>query len=137
MPKDNLNTDQKIADTLATVNTAPISTDPDVAQMQKGLMALQLRKLSKEIREQEEAEESIKEWRRQNALSADEARQKQVAMQALCPHLKPNGQPAIGGQRDHSHNYIFVCAYCTKQFDQHTLPSHLRIPAEWVGGPTV
>ena len=113
----------------------PASTDPEVLQMQKGLLALQLKKLTEEMGEQDENKRIQLEARKQNAFQLEEARKKTEFIQSLCPHQKPNGQPAIAGPRDHQHNYIFICAYCSKTFNQHTLPPHLRIPSERVGGP--
>lgn len=95
-----------------------------------------------ELEELKERRAEIKEQRRialaarkQNAEQLEKARQNQEAIQSLCPHQKPNGQPAIAGQRDHQHHYIFICAYCAKVFNEYNLPPHLRIPAERVGGP--
>ena len=86
----------------------PASTDPEVLQMQKGLLALQLKKLTEEMGEQDENKRIQLEARKQNAFQLEEARKKTEFIQSLCPHQKPNGQPAIAGQRDHQHNYILV-----------------------------
>lgn len=58
------------------------------------------------------------------------------ANQENCSHTKPNGRPAIAGQRigTISATYAFVCLYCNKEFDIKTLPSHLRQPSQYIGG---
>lgn len=58
----------------------------------------------------------------------------ETALKEACPHMKPNFQPAVGGQRDHKGNYHFVCQYCNKEF-HNNLPYHLQISGERVGGP--
>lgn len=113
----------------------PASQDPEVLAMQKGLLALQYKKLAEEMGESDENKRMQMEARKQNAFQLEQARKLQEMNQQLCPHQKPNGQPAIAGQRDHQHEYIFICAYCAKTFSGRNLPPHLRIPAERVGGP--
>lgn len=97
--------------------------------------ALELEELKERRAEVKEQRRIALEARKQNAFQLEKARENQENIQRLCPHQKPNGQPAIAGQRDHQHHYIFICAYCSKTFNEHTLPPHLRIPAERVGGP--
>jgi hypothetical protein len=103
--------------------------------LQEKLAELQYRKLAKEMGDSEQADHERKNARLIIAKNLEMNRQRQEATQNFCPHKKPNGQPSIAGQRDHNHDYIFICAYCAKTFNQHTLPAHLRIPAEWIGGP--
>jgi hypothetical protein len=119
----------------AGANFLPQSTDPEVLAMQKGLLALQFQELTEQREEKQGAKDARNNARIIIAKSQEAARKRQEQIQDVCPHKKPNGQPSIAGQRDHQHNYIFICAYCAKVFNQHTLPAHLRIPNEYVGGP--
>jgi hypothetical protein len=124
-------------DILAAANsTLPTSSDPEILAMQKGLLALQLKQLSKQVAEQDEAEQSHNAARLQNAIGQEKARQQQVQRQSMCPHVKPNGQSALGGQRINGTNYFFLCLYCQKEFNETNLPPHLRLPLERVGGPS-
>jgi len=38
------------------------------------------------------------------------------------------------GQRLSNGDYVFLCTYCHKTWDQTTIPPHLQIPMEFVGG---
>lgn len=107
----------------------------EVQTIDDQLKSLQLKQLQKEVGEQEEKENSRMKARLQNAKNLEQARKNQNALQDNCPHVKQNGHPAIGGQRNHQHDYNFICLLCQKEFDQHTLPARLRIPGELVGGP--
>lgn len=107
----------------------------EVISIDEQLKHLQLKQLQKQVGEQEDIENSRLKARLQNAKNLEQARKNQTALQDGCPHVKQNGHPAIGGQRDHQHNYCFICLLCQKEFDQHTLPARLRIPGELVGGP--
>lgn len=109
--------------------------DPETNALQKALLSLQLQQLTEEVGEKTATKEARNQARKVIAKSMETARQQQEMRQESCPHKKPNGSPSIAGQRDHQHNYIFICAYCAKTYDQHTLPPHLRIPNEWIGGP--
>lgn len=106
-----------------------------VASVDDQLKILQLRQLQKQVSEQEDVENSQMKARLQSAKSLEQARKNQQNLQESCPHVKQNGHPAIGGQRNHQHTYNFICLLCQKEFDEHTLPARLRIPGELVGGP--
>ena len=110
-------------------------TGSETEAMQKALLSLQLQQLTEEVGEKTASKEARNQARKVIAKSMEGARLQQTQRQESCPHKKPNGSPSIAGQRDHQHNHIFICAYCAKEFNQHTLPPHLRIPAEWIGGP--
>ena len=115
------------------VYTDDVQLSPDEVRTQKEALELEeLKERRAEIKEQRRIQLAA---RKQNAEQLELSRKQQEAIQSLCPHLKPNGTTAIAGQRDHQHHYIFICAYCSKTFNEHTLPPHLRVPAERVGGP--
>jgi hypothetical protein len=55
--------------------------------------------------------------------------------QAYCNHMKENGRgPRIGGQRLSNGTIQYLCLYCHKEFTHETLPPHLNISLEHVGG---
>lgn len=104
---------------------------------QELLATLLARKLQKQLAQEEEAEEITKKARESGARSMDEMRKREFDKQAACPHLKPNFQSALAGQRTHQHNYIFICQYCAREFSGDDLMKypHLRIPLDRIGGP--
>lgn len=120
-------------DILAGAESIDLEKQLQIKQLQ--FQELQLRRLQKQDTEEAEQEAMKMKARLEAAKQLESARKQQEAIQGVCPHLKPNGQPSIAGQRDHQRNHIFICAYCQKLFDQHTLPPHLRIDSQKVGGP--
>ena len=99
------------------------------------LKRLQLKQLTKQVQEQEEAENTQKAAQKANALSLEKGRLDQEFYQDQCPHLKPNGQTALAGQYDHAHHPIIICQYCQKDFQGKIVPPHLRISPDRLGGP--
>jgi hypothetical protein len=97
--------------------------------------------LTRKILKEEEAEEARvaqqKRLREQQLESIRAQMLQRDAMQAACPHMKPNFTSAIGGQRDHNNDYHWLCQYCAKEWLNDELPVHLRIPQDRVGGPQV
>lgn len=108
--------------------------------VQTALAALQLRKLQKEVLQQEEAEQTQKNARAQSVENARKSDAKKAADQELCTHVKPNGRSALAGQKTHSqergYHYTFICQYCQKDFNETNIPPNLKLSAEQVGGPT-
>lgn len=109
---------------------------PDVWDLQRKILNLQYAQLVRANEQFEEQETQKKGQRLQGAKDMQKRRNDEIAKQSLCPHLKPNFSPCIGGQRDHQGVYHFICGYCAKEFTGSDLPPHLRIPNEFVGGPT-
>lgn len=87
----------------------------------------------KATRDQEKANKEAFRKSRRDALLKEHAQQE--ALRSQCPHLKPNYQPNIGGQRDHSGHYHWICSYCMREWTDTELPVHLRVSMERVGGP--
>lgn len=59
--------------------------------------------------------------------------------QAQCSHKKENDQPALGAQRDHSHNIHWICLNCQKEWNGakgEKPPAYLQIPFDRIGGPS-
>lgn len=117
-------------------NKTPISSVDVESQLRQELLALQLRREKKQDADATEQENQQIAARKQNALSQEAARQEKLRQQEGCAHRKPNNTSAIAGQRDHQHNSIYLCQYCQKEYDQHTLPANLRPDPNFIGGPT-
>lgn len=101
---------------------------------QDRLAALLERKLSNEYDEEQKKKNLEEAARLANLENIKRSREAEMSKQDACPHMKPNFQPALGGQKDHSGNYHFICQYCNKEFGNN-VPFHLRISADKVGGP--
>lgn len=74
-------------------------------------------------------------FRKSRLAAVEQERASKELQQSSCPHTKQNGQPCIGGQKDHRGHYHFLCMWCMKEWIDGELPMHLRIPMERVGGP--
>lgn len=101
----------------------------------EAVLALIARKLQKEMNEEEETERIRLEARKRNAMEAQRTREQLLAAQTYCPHTKPNGHSNLAGQRGHNGTAILICQACLKTWEGPTVPAHLRIPAENIGGP--
>ncbi len=62
-------------------------------------------------------------------------RERLQAAQNYCNHMKEgNRGPRIGGQRLSNGHIQYLCTYCHKEWDETTLPAHLQISFEHIGG---
>jgi hypothetical protein len=104
---------------------------------QELLAQLLARKLQRQLAQEDEAEDTNRKAREAGARTMQMKRDQETAKQNACPHLKPNFQSALAGQRTHQHNYVFICQYCACEFDGNDLMTrpHLRIPMDRIGGP--
>lgn len=114
-------------------------TNPDVMQQLLATM-LQTQQLeleeSKErlaVKQQREAETAA--IRKANIEAVKRSAANLSNQQANCAHLKEDGTPAIGGQRDHQHRAHYICLVCFKHFLGSELPPHLRNFRHAYGGP--
>ena len=114
----------------------PISPQEELQQLELEAKRLELaerREAAAKKLEEDTAKKNFIESRR--IAVAEEMRQR-AAIQAGCMHLKPNGYPSIGGQRDHHGNRIFLCLFCNAVW-QNELPAHLRnFNPDLMGGPS-
>lgn len=117
-------------------------TPPSEEALRRELLMLQIRKEREALREKEqleadkEAKEREKEVTKQNLLrDITAARKAQEETQAGCAHIKPNGKPAIGGQKNHQHQIQWLCLICHKEWVGGELPIHLLNNDAVVGGP--
>lgn len=106
-----------------------------MADFQEQLLRLQLIKLQREEKERAEAEELARNARMIGMSALIQERENELQHQQACPHLKPNGQSAIAGQRDHRNHYHWICQYCAKEWYDQEVPLHLRVDLARVGGP--
>src|SRR5690349_17336158 len=113
---------------------------PELAELQRQLVEKQLvreeletAELSERRTAKQEQDRIQMEVRKAGALSMQRAREQEEAVQRTCPHMKPNMQSALGGQRDHQGKLHLICAYCAKEFDGSTVPQHLKVPSSVIG----
>lgn len=106
------------------------------------LAELLAKRLKKEIRLEEEAEDQIAAARKANADNMVLVHQQELATQSSCPHMKPRGMgTALAGQKTHRHWTTYVCQYCGKNFSdppqrpEEKVPAHLFPDGNLVGGP--
>ena len=104
-------------------------------QLQESILAMQFAKLKREEDELERRDNEQKNARLIGISALNQERANELEKQRQCPHIKPNAQPAIGGQWDHQGTFHWTCAYCAKEWTNNELPVHLRIDMSRVGGP--
>lgn len=100
------------------------------------LLLEELQEKRREKQVEAETQENNRRIKFEEIRKITEAKRQQ---QAGCSHVKPNGWPNIGGQRDHRGTYHFICSYCMKEWTEKEIPAHLasRINMELVGGPNM
>lgn len=106
-------------------------------KLQEQILTLQLAKLQREESQREADEQLAKNARLIGVTAMLQERENELAAQNQCPHLKPNGQSALGGQRDHRNHYHFICGLCAKEWKDSEVPLFLRIDMSRIGGPEV
>ena len=107
-----------------------------IEQLQEAMLTLQYQKLAREEADLEQKQQEQQAARLIGINALNQERQMELERQSVCPHLKPNAQPAIGGQWDHQGHYHWTCLYCAKEWMDLELPVHLRIDSGRVGGPS-
>ena len=108
----------------------------DAAQVAAQLQFEQLQELLEKKRMKKEEEDQRKAVQLAAAKEMQKQRQKELAAQAACPHMKErNGGPAVVGTRDANMVTIFMCQRCFKEWDANDIPNHLRPNPKEVGGP--
>jgi hypothetical protein len=99
------------------------------------LAAILVEKFAKEKAEQDKETAQVRAFKEAQLAAVEKTIQDKLNLQRQCPHLKPNHKSAVGGQKDHSGHYHFICQYCQKEWVDGELPYQLQIPGDTVGGP--
>lgn len=133
MAKENVLSSEDVAKLAVVSASTPgnSATNP----VQSALMEALLEDLVERKQKKTEAERQEKASREANIANVKLQEQQKLGRQAECPHKKPNGHPAIAGQRDHRQHYHWICLYCQKEWIDNKLPIDLRISMDRVGGP--
>jgi len=116
------------------IESAPAGV-PGNEDIQRRLALLQLKKLEKEVTDEAEHQEQLKNFRLMNALDAKRKEEEKQMTQLMCNHLKPNNASAVVGYRSHQHVEQWICQNCFKEWFGADVPPMLRPAREKVGGP--
>lgn len=98
---------------------------------------LALRKQMQELAADEERGQEAARVEEQRLIAIQEEMEKREYEQSECPHVKPNGYPAVGGIRDSKNNTHYICLRCQKLWMNEELPMHLRQNLNPIGGPVL
>lgn len=136
--------DLEPADVALAEPPAPPPFDPVAAERQEQELAnLRLEKLERELRvesllaekgKRDEEKENKRRLSLANIERLKEERKIKERAQLMCDHRKMNGRPNIGGQRLSNSKLSLVCQNCFKTFDEDTIPPHLGINMDNIGG---
>lgn len=118
----------------AETNSAP-PIDPEKLSVQDQLALFELLEKKEAKKKRDEAEAAFQAARKTVMAAQVAGWEAEEAKRASCPHTKPSGRSAIAGQKLHSHDYLWICQYCSKTWKNDQLPAHLRIDSDRVGGP--
>jgi hypothetical protein len=117
-------------------NAPPANSSGVQSRDQERLNKLLADRLEREEIERVEKEEMERLARIQGALAMQHRRDRELAEQEACSHMKPWGGPSVGGQKDHQGHIHFICLFCAKVWIDNELPQRLRISMDRVGGPS-
>lgn len=124
------------SNTLATILPDVPEGDTGVSDLQKTVLALLLKDLSKRQKKEDEEENTAREARKQGALAMKRIQDAQELLQRFCSHKKENGQTYLVAQRDHRNSTIYLCQSCQKMWRGHeSLPPGSRLDPDKIGGP--
>lgn len=126
----------------STINPAAITTENIEKLLAEGradeaMKLLDIRKKLLELATDEEKQHEESRVEEQRLLAIQEEIAKRDYEQSECPHVKPNGYPAIGGIRDSKNNTHYLCLRCQKAWVNEELPMHLRQNLNPIGGPVL
>ncbi len=112
---------------------AGAQSDLQAQVLQALLSNLNMDMADKQAKKAEEKERLERQMRAQcDNVAHEKAREK--ASQDYCSHTKENGRSRLGGQKLSNNHYAYICGYCHKVYDETTIPGHLQISMELVGG---
>jgi len=117
-------------------------TPPSEEALKRELLLLEIQEKRAALQEKAAKEAAIKAEERKQEITRENllrditaANKAKAEQQAGCNHRKPNGKPAVGGQRDHSRNIQWICLMCEKMWVGSELPYDLLNNDAVVGGP--
>ena len=109
------------------------------ASIDEQLKLAQLEDLLEKQAEKKSRKDLENAQRKAAALNKQALEALRLATQSQCDHRKPNGQPSIGGQRDHQNHTLWLCLKCQKNWVDGQLPGPLRVglDSNRIGGPSL
>ncbi len=90
--------------------------------------------MGKKRAKEAEEEESTRRFMLARTGAIKHEKEQRELSQNYCNHLKENGRSRICGQKLSNNHYSYLCSYCHKEFDETTLPPHLQVAMETIGG---
>ena len=114
-----------------------ISTDPEIVELQKQLLLMQMDDLREKKAEKDAKKNDLLRFQLSRRDEIKALADKKRFEQDSCSHQKPNGYAALDGQKDSLGRMHLICNFCNKEFDGiESIPSHLKrtIDPERIGG---
>lgn len=121
----------------AAITSATIERLISEGKIEEATKLLALRKQMQELATDEIRDHENARVEEQRLLAIQDEIEKREFEQSECPHVKPNGYPAIGGIRDSYNNTHYICLRCQKVWVNENLPMHLRQNLNPIGGPVL
>lgn len=119
---------------------AAASGNPQIIQAFASILSHFSNKVTEEDNDKAQLLERKRTLSRQLALESQRKQDELETIQAMCLHLKENGQEsAVGGQKTHQPgHYIIGCCQCGKVFERISdIPLHIlnTLDEDEIGGP--
>ncbi len=134
--EETLSKKQTLAGLATTLGDTASATPTNDLQQQA--LAMLIKSLSHDLakKEAKEAKEE-EELRRLMLARADgikHEKERRAITQAVCDHRKENGHSRICGQKTSNGHLSLMCNLCYKEFDENTVPPHLMVSGDYIGG---
>jgi hypothetical protein len=112
------------------------SSAPDELQsrMMKTLIENLEHDMSKKRAKEDQEEEEHRRLMLARVASIKQEKAQRAYTQSVCDHRKENGHSRICGQKLSNGHLSLLCNLCYKEFSEETLPPHLQISSELIGG---
>lgn len=98
------------------------------------LVEIMAARWEKEQAKEEEKEEELRRLLAARSQAFKEEIANREALQNACDHRKENGRPCVGGQKLSNNHFVFICQHCYRTWDEKTLPPHLSVNLDNIGG---
>ncbi len=104
------------------------------AQVLQALLENLQHDMGKKRAKEAEEEENVRRFMLARTGAIKHEKEQRALSQNYCNHLKENGRSRICGQKLSNNHYSYLCSYCHKEYDETTLPPHLQVAMETIGG---
>ena len=130
---DEVESMKTVAGALTAMGSAT-SPDDEQRQLMKILIENLSHDMAKKRKKEAEEEDNLRRLMLAQADSIKHEKARKLAIQTYCQHLKENGRSRVCGQKLSNGHLSLICSLCYREWDETTLPPHLQVSYDDIGG---